>query len=81
MLEEYKMKVTITDDAINWLAEKGYDPQLGARPVKRLIQKEIINELSKEIIGGRVTKEDSIVIDADGDRLSFRHEAKYENVT
>jgi ATP-dependent Clp protease ATP-binding subunit ClpB len=81
MLEEYKMKVTITDDAINWLTEKGYDPQLGARPVKRLIQKEIINELSKEIIGGRVSKEDSIVIDADGDRLSFRHEAKYENVT
>ena len=56
----------------DWLAEKGYDPQLGARPVKRLIQKEIINELSKEIIGGKVSKEDTIDVETEGDHLSFR---------
>ena len=55
----------------DWLTEKGYDPQSGARPVKRLIQKEIINELSKEIIGGKVSKEDRIVIDVADDHLSF----------
>ena len=54
------------------LPSSGYDPQLGARPVKRLIQKEIVNELSKEIIGGKVSKEDNIVIDVKDDRLFFR---------
>lgn len=81
MLEEFRLKLIITDDAIDWLAEKGYDPQLGARPVKRLIQKEIVNELSKEIISGAVTGEDNIIIDSEGDHLSFRREKKFENVT
>ena len=62
MLEGFGLKLVIEDDVLNWLAEKGYDPQLGARPVKRLIQKEIVNELSKEIIGGKVSKEDVIVV-------------------
>ena len=48
MLEDYKLKLSVTDKAIDWLTTKGYDPQFGASPVKRLIQKEIINELSKE---------------------------------
>lgn len=71
MLESYNFKLVIGDDVIDWLAEKGYDPQLGARPVKRLIQKEIINELSKEIIGGKVSKEDTIYVEAKGGHLSF----------
>jgi ATP-dependent Clp protease ATP-binding subunit ClpB len=71
MLAEYNLKLIVKEKALNWLTEKGYDPQLGARPVKRLIQKEIINELSKEIIGGKVSKEDTIVIDTAGDHLSF----------
>ena len=71
MLEEYNLKLVVTEDAIDWLTERGYDPQLGARPVKRLIQKEIVNELSKEIIGGKVSKEDNILIDVSDDRLSF----------
>jgi ATP-dependent Clp protease ATP-binding subunit ClpB len=71
-LKEYNLKLFLTDDAINWLTEHGYDPQLGARPVKRLIQKEVINELSKEIIGGKVKKEDTINIDVEDGRLSFR---------
>jgi ATP-dependent Clp protease ATP-binding subunit ClpB len=71
MLEDYKLKLVVTDQAIDWLTRRGYDPQLGARPVKRLIQKEIVNELSKEIIGGTVSKEDKIIVDVDGDHLSF----------
>lgn len=74
MLEEYRLNLKVTDEALDWLAVRGYDPQLGARPVKRLIQKEIVNELSKEIIAGKVAREDTIIIDADGDRLSFRRE-------
>ena len=71
MLEDYNLKLMVTEDATDWLAERGFNPQLGARPVKRLIQKEIINELSKEIIGGKVSKEDTIIIDVKDDRLTF----------
>jgi ATP-dependent Clp protease ATP-binding subunit ClpB len=74
MLTDYNLKLVVKEDAIDWLTERGYDPQLGARPVKRLIQKEIINELSKEIIGGKVTKDDTIVIDIINEHLSFRKE-------
>lgn len=81
LLDEYKLTLIVTDDAIDWLAEKGYDPQLGARPVKRLIQKAIVNELSKEIIGGKVTREDTIVVDTGGDGLIFRKEKVHEIVT
>jgi ATP-dependent Clp protease ATP-binding subunit ClpB len=72
MLSEYNLKILVTEEAIDWLTERGYDPQLGARPVKRLIQKEIVNELSKEIIGGKVSKKDVIVIEVIDDRLYFR---------
>ena len=71
-LQDYNLKLVVTEDALDWLTNRGYDPQLGARPVKRLIQKEIINELSKEIIGGKVSKEDTIVVDVKDDHLSFR---------
>ena len=72
MLAGYQLKLDVTDEAIDWLAEKGYDPQLGARPVKRLIQKEIVNELSKEIIGGSVAREDTIKVDVADGHLTFR---------
>ena len=72
LLKEFNLKLSLSEDAITWLTEHGYDPQLGARPVKRLIQKEIVNELSKEIIGGKVSKEDTIIIDVEDDRLTFR---------
>jgi ATP-dependent Clp protease ATP-binding subunit ClpB len=71
MLESQNFRLEITDRAVEWLADKGYDPQLGARPVKRLIQKEIVNELSKEIISGRVSKEGMIEVDVKQGCLSF----------
>ncbi len=71
MLEDYNLKMVVTDAALDWLSGRGYDPQLGARPVKRLIQKEIINELSKEIISGKLVSEGSIRIDAANGHLLF----------
>jgi ATP-dependent Clp protease ATP-binding subunit ClpB len=75
LLAGYQLKLVISDKAIQWLAEKGYDPQLGARPVKRLIQNAIVNELSKEIIGGSVSKEDTILVDVEDGRLLFKKES------
>ncbi len=71
MMKNHNIELDITDEAIEWLTEKGYDPQLGARPVKRLIQKEIINELSKEIIAGKVAKDSVIKVSVKGGKLSF----------
>jgi ATP-dependent Clp protease ATP-binding subunit ClpB len=71
VLENNNLKLEVSDEAINWLAKHGYDPQLGARPVKRLIQKEIINELSKEIISGKIQKESTVTVDVDKDGLMF----------
>jgi ATP-dependent Clp protease ATP-binding subunit ClpB len=65
--------IDVQQKAIDWLSEHGYDPQLGARPVKRLIQREIVNELSKEIISGRIAKDSSIMIDVDKKGIRFRN--------
>ncbi len=62
LLSGHNLRLEISEDAIDWLSERGYDPQSGARPVKRLIQKEIVNEMSKEIISGKISGEDSAVI-------------------
>lgn len=70
-LDQHGMELEVTDRALDWLADNGYDPQLGARPVKRLIQREITNELSKQIIAGSVSKDDKVIIDVADDRLSF----------
>jgi len=63
MLGEKGIQSEITDRAVAWLAEKGFDPLFGARPVKRLIQKEVVNELSKALIAGTIDKEKAIRID------------------
>lgn len=70
-LKDYNLELAVTDSAIDWLAKQGYDPQSGARPVKRLIQREIINELSKEIIGGKLAKDDLVTIDEKDGKLFF----------
>jgi len=71
MLGSQNFRLEITDRAVEWLADKGFDPQLGARPVKRLIQKEIVNELSKEIISGKISRESKITVDVKNGYLSF----------
>ena len=65
--------IDATDDAVDYLARKGFDPQFGARPVKRIIQKEVLNKLSKEILSGSVHKDSVILIDAFDDQLVFRN--------
>ena len=70
-LAEFDMRIDVTEKTIDWLAEKGYDPQLGARPVKRIIQREIINELSKEIIAGNVSKNKEITVDVIDGKMGF----------
>lgn len=63
MLSKNDIKVSVSDKAIEWLAQLGYDPQFGARPLKRVMQKKILNELSKEILAGKINKENEIKID------------------
>lgn len=72
VLEANNYNLEVTDAAVDWLADHGYDPQLGARPVKRLIQKEVINELSREIIAGKIRKESTVSIDAQEGKLVFK---------
>jgi ATP-dependent Clp protease ATP-binding subunit ClpB len=63
LLDEQNVKISATPEAIDWLAQLGYDPQFGARPVKRVIQKQVLNELSKQILAGTVSKDKEIVLD------------------
>jgi ATP-dependent Clp protease ATP-binding subunit ClpB len=65
-------RATMTEAAIDWIAEAGFDPQFGARPVKRMMQKFLLNDLSKEILAGRIDKEREIVVDVEGGHLVFR---------
>ncbi|MGC9355914.1 MAG: type VI secretion system ATPase TssH, partial [Mariniphaga sp.] len=67
------VKITITDEATDWLARVGYDPHFGARPVKRQLQKYVLNELSRKILAGQVDKTKPIEIDVSDDGLIFRN--------
>jgi ATP-dependent Clp protease ATP-binding subunit ClpB len=65
MVAAKNLTVEFTDDVKEWLAKAGYDPSFGARPLKRTIQKHIINQLSEKILAGEITEGDHIVVDAD----------------
>ena len=73
MLKQSGIELRVTDKARAWIAHIGYDATYGARPVKRVIQREVINELSKRILAGRVDKSKPIVIDLSADELSFNN--------
>jgi len=75
MIAKQGITFDATKHAINYLATKGYNPEYGARPVKRVIQKEVLNELSKEILAGKVTTDSVILLDAFDDKLVFRNQA------
>ena len=66
-------KIVISDEALDWLAQLGYDPQFGARPLKRVIQKKIMDELSKEILSGRIAPTDEIQINLKDNQLEFNN--------
>jgi len=71
MLEKSDIRLTATKKAIRFIATLGFDPQFGARPIKRVIQKNLLNELSKMILAGNVQKDKEIVVDEKGGKLVF----------
>jgi len=73
MLAQQQITMTETPEAIDYLAEKGFDPQFGARPVKRVIQREVLNALSKDILSGKVTTDSVILLDSFEGKLVFRN--------
>lgn len=75
MLAQQNITMDATPEAIDYLAEKGYDPQYGARPVKRVVQREVLNQLSKDILAGKVTTDSIILLDAFDGQLVFRNQS------
>ena len=73
MLRQQGFELSATEQAIQWLAEAGYDPDFGARPVKRAIQQYVLNDLSKKLLAGEVSREKPVIIDEFGEGLVFRN--------
>jgi len=71
-LIEKGIKLVIKDEALDWISESGYDPYYGARPVKRIIQKEVLNELSKTILSGKIDSNHNVVMDIFDGKIVFR---------
>jgi ATP-dependent Clp protease ATP-binding subunit ClpB len=83
-LGDRKLKLELTDDAKDFLTEMGWDPIYGARPLKRAIQKSILDPLAMEVLQGRFREGDTVVVDRDGDGLAFKtgaRELELETVT
>ncbi len=71
-LQDNGFKLDVSSEAVDWLAQLGYDPQFGARPLKRVLQKRVMDELSKQILSGNLSINDEIMIDYDGNQLIFK---------
>ncbi len=74
LLKDSRVQLKLSESALDWLTRAGYDPLYGARPVKRVIQRNIMNELSKRIIAGEVSPDQQIVVDVEGEDLIFRRQ-------
>ena len=74
MLAHQQITMDATQEAIDYLVQKGFDPQFGARPVKRVIQREVLNALSKDILAGKITTDSIILLDSFEGQLVFRNE-------
>ena len=73
MLMDSGIDLRVTDDAIDYIAKEGYDPQFGARPVKRALQRLVLNELSKSIIAGKVDRNRPVIVELRNGELKFRN--------
>ena len=73
MLDQNGVTLTLTDGAIDFLARMGYDPEFGARPVKRAIQRYLLNDLSKSLLGTDINKSRPIIVEAESDKLTFHN--------
>ena len=76
MLEQQGVHIAMTDEAADWMAQLGFDPQFGARPIKRVIQRKILNELSKQILANKINKDSDILVDLENKEFVFRNVAK-----
>ena len=74
MLEQQHISMSATNEAIEYLAVKGYEPEFGARPVKRVIQREVLNKLSKEILAGTIKTDSIVLLDCFDSQLVFRNQ-------
>ncbi len=79
ILKEQNIDVEYTDRVVDYLARKGFDPEFGARPVKRVIQRDILNELSKKILSGDVRSDSTIIIDVQDGKIVFRNKEQKDN--
>jgi ATP-dependent Clp protease ATP-binding subunit ClpB len=70
-LEKSGINLELSNQALDFLAKLGYDPQFGARPIKRVIQRELLNKLSRDIIAGTLHKSDKIMVDVENGNLLF----------
>ena len=73
MLKKNNIEIDMTSEAMKFIADTSFDIRYGARPVKRMMQRELINELSKMILSDKVNKEKTIVVDYDGNEIVFRN--------
>jgi ATP-dependent Clp protease ATP-binding subunit ClpB len=73
MLEENGVSLQMTDEALHFLADVGYDPEFGARPVKRALQRYLLNELAKELLGSGIDRSKPIRVEKQGEGLTFRN--------
>ncbi len=75
------IKMTACEEAIDWIAQLGFDPQFGARPVKRVIQRQVLNELSKQLLADTIEKDKEIVLDNVDKKLVFRNKVESTDTT
>jgi ATP-dependent Clp protease ATP-binding subunit ClpB len=73
MLKAQGIEITASSEALDWLSEIGYDPQFGARPLKRAMQREVLNELSKDILSGKIASDSVIKLDVKGKKFIFNN--------
>ena len=79
LLAQSGIQLEFSDYALDFLAEQGFDPQFGARPLKRLIQKEIVNQLSRRILAGEIDKSQPVLVDVFDNTVVFRNEVPPKN--
>ncbi|NUS24601.1 MAG: ATP-dependent Clp protease ATP-binding subunit, partial [Streptomyces sp.] len=76
MLHAQGITVTFTEPAVDWLSRRGYQPEYGARPLRRTIQREVDNQLSRLLLDGRVKEGGRVTVDVEGEQLAFRTEGE-----
>jgi ATP-dependent Clp protease ATP-binding subunit ClpB len=81
MVADNGIELVFSEYDLDFLADNGYDPQFGARPLKRLIQKEIVNQLSKRILAGDIDKSRPVLVDVFDGMVVFRNEKQKEQQT